>query len=45
MEDGWTAVKFDLDWRQNPHKLDPYNWSASPGEVERMVEQVMRYSE
>ncbi|MFC1541074.1 mandelate racemase/muconate lactonizing enzyme family protein [Candidatus Latescibacterota bacterium] len=40
MKDGWNAVKFDLDWRGDPHKLDPFNWSASPGEVERMVEQV-----
>ncbi len=38
--DGWTAVKFDLDWRGDPEKFDPYNWSASPGEVMRMVDQV-----
>ena len=40
LDEGWTAIKFDLDWRGDPHKLDPFNWSASLGEVERMVEQV-----
>jgi galactonate dehydratase len=37
---GFTAVKFDLDQRQDPHKYDLYNWTASPGELQRMVDQV-----
>ncbi|MFC1539387.1 mandelate racemase/muconate lactonizing enzyme family protein [Candidatus Latescibacterota bacterium] len=40
LDEGWTAVKFDIDWNRDPHKLDPFNWSASPGEVMRMVDQV-----
>jgi len=37
--DGFTAIKFDLDDAGNPHKLDPWNWSVSPGELEVMIEQ------
>jgi len=37
---GFSAIKFDLDWSRDPHKLDAYNMTASPGEVERMVNQV-----
>ena len=36
---GFTAIKFDLDDAGNPHKLDAWNWSVSPGELEIMVEQ------
>lgn len=37
--DGFTAIKFDLDDANNPHKLDAWNWSVSPGELELMVDQ------
>ena len=37
--DGFTAIKFDLDDAANPHKLDPWNWSVTPGELGLMVDQ------
>jgi galactonate dehydratase len=37
---GMTAVKFDLDQGNDPNKYDPYNWTASPAELQRMVDQV-----
>ncbi|MGI9174355.1 MAG: mandelate racemase/muconate lactonizing enzyme family protein [Rhodothermales bacterium] len=37
---GFTAIKFDLDQRNDPSKYDAYNWTASPGELQRMVDQV-----
>jgi galactonate dehydratase len=37
---GFTAMKFDLDQRNDPNKYDVYNWTASPGELQRMVDQV-----
>ena len=37
---GFNAIKFDLDQRDDPHKYDLYNWTASPGELQRMVDQV-----
>ena len=37
---GFTAVKFDLDQANDPKKYDAYNWTASPGELRRMVDQV-----
>ena len=37
---GFTAIKFDLDQRNDPNKYDAYNWTASPGELQRMVDQV-----
>jgi galactonate dehydratase len=36
----FTAVKFDLDQASDPKKYDAYNWTASPGELQRMVDQV-----
>jgi galactonate dehydratase len=36
---GFTAIKFDLDNAENPHKLDRWNWSVTPGELEIMVDQ------
>jgi galactonate dehydratase len=36
----FTAVKFDLDQANDPKKYDRYNWTASPGELRRMVDQV-----
>jgi galactonate dehydratase len=37
---GMTAVKFDLDQANDPNKLDVYNWTASPAELKRMVDQM-----
>ena len=37
---GFTAVKFDIDDRQDPNKLDLYNWSVSIPELRRMEEQI-----
>jgi galactonate dehydratase len=37
---GFTAVKFDLDQANDPNKYDRYNWTASPAELRRMVDQV-----
>lgn len=37
---GMTAVKFDLDQSTDPSKYDKYNWTASPGELQRMYDQV-----
>jgi galactonate dehydratase len=39
-EMGFNAIKFDLDQRNDPKKYDMYNWTASPGELKRMVDQV-----
>lgn len=37
---GFTAVKYDLDQFNDPNKYDFYNWTASPGELQRMVDQM-----
>ena len=37
---GFTAVKYDIDERNDPNKYDAYNWTASPGELERMYNQI-----
>jgi galactonate dehydratase len=37
---GFTAVKFDLDQFNDPGKYDAYNWTASPAELQRMVDQM-----
>ncbi len=37
---GFNAVKFDIDDRGDPNKLDKYNWSVSIPELERMVNQI-----
>ncbi len=37
---GFTAVKFDLDQSNDPNKYDKYNWTASPGELTRMYDQI-----
>jgi galactonate dehydratase len=37
---GMTGVKFDLDQGGDPNKYDQYNWTASQGELQRMVSQV-----
>jgi galactonate dehydratase len=37
---GFTAVKFDLDQANDPAKYDRFNWTASPGELQRMYDQM-----
>ena len=37
---GFTAIKFDLDQANDPNKYDRYNWTASPAELRRMVDQI-----
>jgi galactonate dehydratase len=37
---GFTAVKFDIDERNDPNKYDLYNWTASPAELDRMYSQI-----
>jgi galactonate dehydratase len=37
---GFTAIKFDLDQFNDPNKYDRYNWTASPAELQRMVDQI-----
>ena len=37
---GFTAIKFDLDWAEDPAKQDVFNRTASNGEIDRMVKQI-----
>src|SRR5215204_5828499 len=37
---GFNAIKFDLDQANDPNKYDRYNWTASPAELQRMVDQM-----
>jgi len=37
---GFNAIKFDLDQAQDPGKYDRYNWTASPMELRRMLDQM-----
>lgn len=37
---GYTAVKFDIDEARDPNKYDRYNWTASPGELQRMYDTI-----
>ena len=37
---GFNAIKFDLDQANDPGKYDRYNWTASPMELRRMVNQM-----
>ena len=37
---GFNALKFDLDYASDPDKYDRYNWTASPGEIIRMYDQL-----
>ena len=39
-EMGFNAIKFDLDQANDPNKYDFYNWTASPAELQRMVDQM-----
>ena len=36
---GLSALKYDVDFAADPDKWDRHNWSASPGELNRMYEQ------
>lgn len=36
----FNALKFDLDYAADPDKYDRYNWTASPGEISRMYNQL-----
>ncbi len=40
VKDGYTAMKFDLDEARDPSRYDRVNWTASPGEIQRMVDQL-----
>ena len=40
VKEGYSAVKFDLDQANDPTKYDQYNWTASPAEIQRMVDQL-----
>lgn len=42
---GFTAIKFDLDDANNPHKLDAWNWSVSPDEYKYMVDEAFEIRE
>ncbi len=37
---GYNALKYDIDERNDPNKYDAYNWTASPGELDRMYNQI-----
>jgi galactonate dehydratase len=36
----FNALKFDIDYANDPDKWDRYNWTASPGELQRMYDQL-----
>jgi galactonate dehydratase len=38
VKDGYTAMKFDLDEANDPNRYDRVNWTAGPGEIQRMVD-------
>jgi hypothetical protein len=40
VQKGYTAIKFDLDEANDPNRYDRTNWTASPGEIQRMVDQL-----
>lgn len=37
---GYSALKFDIDYVNDPDKYDRYNWTASQGEIQRMYDQL-----
>lgn len=37
---GFTALKIDIDEARDPARFDAVNWTASNGEIDRMVEEV-----
>ena len=44
-ERGFTAIKFDLDDAKNPHKIDPWNWSVTPDELNSLLTQAFNIRE
>ena len=42
---GFTAMKIDLDDARDPARFDPVNWTASNGEVDRMVREIAHVRE
>lgn len=40
VEMGFNAIKFDVDQANDPNRYDRYNWTASPAELRRMVDQI-----
>jgi galactonate dehydratase len=37
---GFNAIKFDIDDGGSPYKVDVWNWSVTPGEVQAMIDKV-----
>ena len=44
-EQGFTAMKIDLDDARDPARFDSVNWTASNGEIDRMVKWVSHVRE
>ncbi len=44
-ENGFDAVKFDLDDAENPHKIDAWNWSVTPDELKLIVDRAFQIRE
>src|SRR6266536_1966809 len=44
-DQGFTAMKIDLDDATDPNRLDKVNWTASNGEIDRMVSWVRHVRE
>jgi galactonate dehydratase len=44
-ERGFNAIKFDIDDARNPHKIDRWNWSVTPAELNSLVDQVAQIRE
>ena len=44
-ENGFDAIKFDLDDANNPHKIDPWNWSVTPDELKLIVDRAFQIRE
>jgi len=44
-EQGFTAMKIDLDQANDPRRFDRVNWTASNGEIDRMVSWVKHVRE
>ncbi len=40
VDQGFNAIKFDIDQGNDPNKYDYYNWTASPAELQRMYDQI-----
>src|SRR5437016_5989238 len=44
-DQGFTAMKIDLDYAADPHRFDRVNWTANNAEVDRMVSWVKHLRE